>query len=635
MPQQLLVYAKGTHKSFISDILKDLDAELLYFKNTAEIVASNTNGQIAIIQDSLWNKTLAKTLNSRNYPPIVICFGSNFEDRAEARYGDLHYIPFNLDQNNPKLSIVGSLEQLAKFKRILALKEHRMRGWNFEKNPVLYLITNLVRECSLASSNEHVLKALNSLRSVLDFQFSAIYFFDHQEKFESAIFEGLKSISKKSYNRKDWPSSTNWNEIFKESNCSILSPFDTTTRDITPFHEPWSSALSLRVVPKQSESGRRERTAIITLFRNQLVPFSDHDSLLLEISNGPLTLALEKAEMIENLVQASHKWRSTFDSISEPVIVINGSYEIVKANKNFSKTLEIDFKTVKGRKCYSLFANRKQPCAGCPTQSPLDIDFHKVPNRAGQEYLSWSYRVNVNKQKYNFMFYRSLEKETQLRSTFVQSEKMAALGKLIGSVAHEINNPLAGILSTCQVSLSSENKDYSEELEEIRSAALRAKKIIDNLLGFTNSRIEEESFDFKELVLNTISLCKSAIKKTKVNLVIRDQLPKVKTNQAMLQQILFNLITNGLQALNGEGDLLISVKSVSGEIECLIKDNGPGIEAKKLKNIFDPFYSTKPEGSGTGLGLSIVGNLAKKLQIRIDVSSQLGKGTEFKLRIPV
>jgi signal transduction histidine kinase len=263
----------------------------------------------------------------------------------------------------------------------------------------------------------------------------------------------------------------------------------------------------------------------------------------------------------------------------------------------------------------------------------------RVRGKNKKDLLAWSYGIRTGRDSYHFQFYRNVSKETMLASTLIQSEKMAALGRLVGAVAHELNNPLAGILATSQILLSekeSMSESVLEDLEEIRSAALRSKKIIDDLLGFTTAGEKPlQQTDLAELVRSTLVFAKSALKEVSVSFHPDSEPTFALVHGNALQQVLFNLITNAAQAMNGRGKLDIELTREKQAFRLAVKDSGPGIAPEKLKHIFDPFFTSKQEGVGTGLGLSIVRNLVQKMNAKIDVSSILGKGTVFVVTLPV
>jgi two-component system cell cycle sensor histidine kinase/response regulator CckA len=253
-----------------------------------------------------------------------------------------------------------------------------------------------------------------------------------------------------------------------------------------------------------------------------------------------------------------------------------------------------------------------------------------------RDLLAWSYGIRTPIESYHFQFYRDVSKETALTGTLIQSEKMAAVGRLVGAIAHEINNPIAGILATSQIILSEPagiNPSLEDDMKEIRDAAWRSKKIIDDLLGFTESdgRAFEE-IDLTDVVRSALTFSKSALGEIKVKNSVSSCFLKTSSNS--LQQVLFNLITNAAQAMNGKGELILKNTEGLDFITLSVEDTGPGIAPERLKHIFDPFFTSKQEGSGTGLGLSIVKNLAARIGVKISVESTLGVGTKFQLLIP-
>ncbi|MGZ3710950.1 MAG: sensor histidine kinase, partial [Bdellovibrionota bacterium] len=319
-------------------------------------------------------------------------------------------------------------------------------------------------------------------------------------------------------------------------------------------------------------------------------------------------------------------------------------YQIVKANKAFARLVDQDYKKVKGKRCYSLLANRRTPCVGCPVgmgTQPQNGSRVLLQGKSRKDLLVWSYGIRTGLESYQFQFYRNVSKETALASTLIQSEKMAALGRLVGAVAHELNNPLAGILATSQILLQ-EGKEGGidaatlDDIEEIRSAAWRSKKIIDDLLGFTST--EEQALvetNLLDAVRSALLFSKAALKEVAVKVHSEKVVPKGIASPTALQQVLFNLITNASHAMNGKGSIEIIIKSEGDSYRIDVKDSGPGIPAEKLKNIFEPFFTSKQEGTGTGLGLSIVRHLTQKMNARLEVSSSAGKGTCFSLFVPL
>ena len=582
------------------------------------------------------NVNLVQKLPAR--PGVMLATGAKLPNLAKILMPPLLDCRWSSEELQWELQ--AAVDSQRRNRRLEALRDHQKRGRNLEANPAIHLLTNLMKKCTMADEYRDLLSAVLSLRSVVDFHDASLLVLDSTghaiECWHSAkeAKERLKEIALESMvSPDDFPEG----EVVPLSSSAAPSVMGEVT------DHPWSFGLAMRFSLGQAMKGvKAGRSAILVLYRRELVPFLERDYWLLEMTYGPLALALEKVAMLNAIGLASKEWRSTFDGISEPLTVIDSSYLIVKANRSFARLVDQDIKKLKGRRCYALLANRRSPCVGCPVggEAPAQAGSRvQLLGKNKRDLIVWSYGIRTGLDTYHFQFYRNVSKETMLTSTLIQSEKMAALGRLVGAVAHEINNPLAGILATSQILLSDPNgldPSLKEDIEEIRSAAMRSKKIIDDLLGFTSydGKNLAENADLAEVIRSTLTFAKSAVKGVEVRVEADDPGPSAWVQVGALQQILFNLITNALHAMNGQGQLRLRVEAEGDERRILVEDSGPGIPPERLKHIFDPFHTSKQEGSGTGLGLSIVRNLTQKIGARVEVHSTLGKGTTFTIYLP-
>ncbi len=227
-------------------------------------------------------------------------------------------------------------------------------------------------------------------------------------------------------------------------------------------------------------------------------------------------------------------------------------------------------------------------------------------------------------------------KERQL----IQSEKLATVGKLAAGVAHEINNPLGNISLYAQM-LSRKIKDpeAKKKLKIIEEQADQTAKIVKSLLDF--SRQSEPKFklvDLNTIVKKTLNVLEPQISlnKIKVKTKLEENLPKVYADPMQIQQVLVNIVTNAIQAMEGKSDatLEITTKSEGDKVMVSIKDNGVGIPEEHLDKIFDPFFSTKGVGKGTGLGLSVSYGIVENHGGEIKVESKVGEGSTFTVILP-
>ncbi|NOR12817.1 MAG: HAMP domain-containing protein [Candidatus Aminicenantes bacterium] len=237
------------------------------------------------------------------------------------------------------------------------------------------------------------------------------------------------------------------------------------------------------------------------------------------------------------------------------------------------------------------------------------------------------------------------ERTKELREAqahLIQTEKLASLGKLAAGVAHEINNPLGGILIYSHLLLEDFDKEspYYNNLEKIVKETTRCKEIVKGLLEFARPKEPETtSSRVNELLDNALSLLESQslFQNIRVGKQYSEDLPLITADNAQLQQVFMNIILNAADAMKGEGILTLRT-SLDADGEYLIidfTDTGPGIGEEDKKKIFDPFFTTKEAGQGTGLGLSISYSIVRKHQGTIEVQSELGKGATFTIKLPV
>lgn len=221
----------------------------------------------------------------------------------------------------------------------------------------------------------------------------------------------------------------------------------------------------------------------------------------------------------------------------------------------------------------------------------------------------------------------------------VESRKIAAVGTLTSGIAHEINNPINNIVLTLETLVEDNQTLAPEERLQLYQEALdqtdRASDIIKNLLEFSranHSRVEEVSLE--ELIDKTIRLLSNEFKmhRIKISKEIQWSFPKLFLDKSGLQQVLVNLLLNGIQAMPEGGKLGITLNRVNQEARIDIADTGSGIPPENLGRIFDPFFTTRK--GGAGLGLSVSQNILQKQGGRIEVRSTIGQGTTFSLYFP-
>lgn len=226
----------------------------------------------------------------------------------------------------------------------------------------------------------------------------------------------------------------------------------------------------------------------------------------------------------------------------------------------------------------------------------------------------------------------------------IQSRKIASIGTLTAGIAHEINNPVNNISLILESLL--EGADRMEEAErqrlyqEAMDQADRTSEIVKNLLEFSRANHPHlEVVKLVEVVEKTARLIRNELDLHNIRFIkeVRDDAIVARLDRGGLQQVLLNLFMNSIQAMDRGGELKVVISRNGGLSEARIDviDNGRGIPAEYINQIFDPFFSTKKEGVGTGLGLSVSYNIIKKNGGRVEVKSQIGEGTCFSIFLPL
>lgn len=238
---------------------------------------------------------------------------------------------------------------------------------------------------------------------------------------------------------------------------------------------------------------------------------------------------------------------------------------------------------------------------------------------------------------------RDVTEERLLLEQAIRQDKMAAMGELVGGVAHEVNSPLTSIMAYAQVLERGvlEGEERQRAIETISKEARRAARIVGKLLSFARQGDPERlPSDLNQVVRDTIDLRRYALKmqEIKLSVSLTPDLPLVEADPFQLQQVFINLLSNAEQAVGdmpGERRISVSTEVRGGQFVATISDNGPGIAPETLPHIFNPFFTTKPRGSGTGLGLSISDGIIHEHHGTLRVRSEPGAGATFEITLPL
>jgi len=246
-----------------------------------------------------------------------------------------------------------------------------------------------------------------------------------------------------------------------------------------------------------------------------------------------------------------------------------------------------------------------------------------------------------NSQTGAIIVFENVSTRVKLEETLQQSEKLSSIGLLAAGVAHEVNTPLTGVSSYTQMLLGMipETDPKHALLQKMQRQTDRATNIVGNLLNFsrTGNAIESAELDINKLLDDTLQLLEPQLRKSNVQIVknYTKMPPKIFANGGKLQQVFTNLILNARDAMFDGGQITLETDvNEENEVSIEVSDTGEGISPENLNKIFDPFFTTKGVGNGTGLGLAVSYGIVQEHAGTIEVRSENGSGTTFRLLFP-
>jgi two-component system NtrC family sensor kinase len=354
---------------------------------------------------------------------------------------------------------------------------------------------------------------------------------------------------------------------------------------------------------------------------------------------------------------AKRQWERTFDAISEPLMIVDEGYVIKRANLALADELGMAIQRVVGQRCHELRGASAQrfvgsgagPCAGCPVAEARRCGVAadgEVRSAHGRTYTLRAFPVagdargDAPPERLTVCHYHDVTDERLMTSELANAERLAAIGRLAGGVAHEINNPLGSILAFAQIMqreavTEAERKEY---LADIEASALRCKEIVESLLRFSRqaSRTERRSLLLNDVVRDAVRAfaAREPERAQPARLALGERLPPVLGDAGQLHQAVTHLLANALDSGGRRGEVEIATSSDSDDVVLAVRDRGAGIPEENLGRLYDPFFTTKEEGRGRGLGLAVVYAIVKEHGGKITARNRDGGGAEFVVTLP-
>jgi C4-dicarboxylate-specific signal transduction histidine kinase len=395
-------------------------------------------------------------------------------------------------------------------------------------------------------------------------------------------------------------------------------------------------------------------------------------------ANEKLTAEIkERVRFQAQLQQSKSRLQAVVDGISDPLILLGEDMVVKMLNRAAADYYGLsEYKEILDSKCHQMLRASAAPCEGCEIPGSISSGQSRTferkgfmdPDRLERVYL---YPVQEKGGDARNLLLRisDITEQRMFEKQLIHSEKLSSLGVLVSSIAHEINNPNSFIsfnipilrdyieellpivdayaadhpeLEICHLAYPEFRKDIANLLENVAHGSARINKFVSNLKGFSQvkEKVEERWLELAPLIERVLSICRVQLKKNVKSFIthIPPNLPRIWSDPVVLEQVLLNLLVNAAQAADkniSRVELNVAVRSGWLDHTTLeVKDNGTGMDEKTLQKIFDPFFTTKSRTAGTGLGLYVCDNLVQSLRGRIEVESEPGSGSTFRIILP-
>jgi PAS domain S-box-containing protein len=344
-----------------------------------------------------------------------------------------------------------------------------------------------------------------------------------------------------------------------------------------------------------------------------------------------------------------NKLATILDSIEDGVYIVNQQYDIQYVNT----VLQSQFGPIEGRKCYQYFHDLKEPCPWCQNQSvfagkTVRWEWYSFKNQRTYDLIDTPLR-NADGSISKLEIFRDIterkqaeERENQLQQELNLASRLATVGEMSSGIAHEINNPLTGVMGFSQMLMEKDiSDDIRKDVDIIYEGAKRIASITERMLTFARQRKPERtSVNINDIIETTLAMRAYEMKSSniKVTTKLSTDIPLTFADAGQLQQVFLNIVLNAemeMKLARGKGNLSVRTERIDNTIRLSFKDDGPGIPKKNLDRLFDPFFTTRDPDKGTGLGLSICYTIVNQHGGKIYARSQLRKGATFFVELPI
>jgi two-component system NtrC family sensor kinase len=373
-----------------------------------------------------------------------------------------------------------------------------------------------------------------------------------------------------------------------------------------------------------------------------------------------LSSAVENMQLLDDVIRSHRELENTFDSIAHLVAVSDRRGHIVHVNQSFASRVRRSRDELLGRPLADFIGpemrdwlERHDAAAPHPEGHAPDTLETVDPVLKGPFIITVTDLLNHDRERLgSVVVARDLTPQTkleaereELRKRLTQTEKLAALGQFVAGIAHELNNPLQGVLGHLELlrATGAFPKQLRREVQTIYREADRAAKIVRNLLVFAGSRrLARRAVSLNVVLQKVLALRAAACRAADIEVVRHydEQLPRVQSDPLLLHQVFLNMVMNAEHAIAATGhggriDISTSMNRTRDRIVATVRDTGTGIPEDTLSRIFEPFYTTKEVGKGTGLGLAIAYGIVQEHGGQIMAANHPEGGAVFTVELPI
>lgn len=355
----------------------------------------------------------------------------------------------------------------------------------------------------------------------------------------------------------------------------------------------------------------------------------------------------EKKRMIDSLTKSQSEITAIFDGITDYIWAVDLDCTIVRANKMFVSRLKGKPRKIVGRNCKDIIFLDKDFCSvACPIseyrkRGVIHDSIEYKDESSGRVYQMRTFPLldESGALKGGINYLKDITDTKAMEERLIQTEKLAATGRLAANVAHEVNNPLGIIknyLTLLQRDMAGRESEIYENVEVINDEISRIAEIIKGLLVFSKPEPKGiTNCDVNKTIREIVNLIRKNLEKQGVNIVMDfdESIPEIKVSPGHLKQVMINLINNSQDAMPDGGDLVIKTAAKNGNIVVDVDDTGIGIKQDNIKELFNPFYTTKGV-KGTGLGLSVSYGIIKGYGGDIVLNSKKSGGVKASIYLP-